>query len=66
LKHLAVVRRVFLLEAGDLIFDLTSQIFARLESLETSRDSGPSLWSDRRSDFHLGSILQSSVSAEKK
>ncbi len=52
-QHLARVRRVYLLEAGDLILDFNTEIFARLESLEMSRNDDSTLWSERRSEFQL-------------
>ena len=47
------MRRVFLLEAGDLVMEFYTEVFSRFEALEMSRDADSIPLSELRSEFHL-------------
>ena len=48
-----MVRRVYLLEAGDLVMEFYTQVFSRFEALKMSRDANSVPLSELRSHFDL-------------
>ena len=50
------MRRVYLLEAGDLLQEFYTEIFARFDLLEMSRHVDSDPFSQKRSDFDLDSL----------